>query len=75
MNQINQIEISIVLPIFNEKKIIPELIQRTIKSVEKNTMNYEIILVDDGSTDQSRELIKDLCKKSFKPSNWIPLDE
>ena len=36
--QINQIEISIVLPIFNEKKIIPELIQRTIKSVEKNSL-------------------------------------
>lgn len=45
--------ISLVIPVFNEEKLIDELISRTIAALESFTRDYEVIFVDDGSTDQS----------------------
>jgi polyisoprenyl-phosphate glycosyltransferase len=45
--------LSLVIPIFNEEKLIDELVSRTVLSVESFIKRYEIIFVDDGSTDQS----------------------
>ncbi len=44
---------SLVIPVYNEEKLIDELAGRTIPAVESFTIDYEIIIVDDGSTDQS----------------------
>jgi dolichol-phosphate mannosyltransferase len=44
---------SLVIPIFNEEKLIDELVKRTISSIESFIKDYEVIFVDDGSTDQS----------------------
>jgi polyisoprenyl-phosphate glycosyltransferase len=48
---------SLVIPIFNEEKLIDELVKRTINAVESFIKDYEVIFVDDGSTDQSAEKI------------------
>jgi len=48
---------SLVIPIFNEEKLIDELVMRTIKAIESFTEDYEVIFVDDGSTDGSVKLI------------------
>ena len=45
--------LSLVIPIFNEEKLIDELVKRTISSLESFIADYEVIFVDDGSTDQS----------------------
>jgi glycosyltransferase involved in cell wall biosynthesis len=45
--------LSLVIPIFNEEKLIDELVKRTISAIESFTPEYEVIFVDDGSTDQS----------------------
>ena len=45
--------LSLVIPIFNEEKLIDELIERTISSLESFVSEYEVIFVDDGSTDKS----------------------
>ena len=45
--------ISIVIPIYNEELLIEELIKRTFNAVSKFTSEFEIILVDDGSQDNS----------------------
>ena len=55
---------SLVIPIYNEEKLIDELIARTISSVESFTAEYEIIIVDDGSTDQSLKLLLNWQKKN-----------
>jgi len=47
--------LSLVIPIFNEEKLVDELVKRTVSSIESFTPHYELILVDDGSTDQSLE--------------------
>jgi polyisoprenyl-phosphate glycosyltransferase len=49
--------LSLVIPIFNEEKLIDELVSRTISSLESFIKDYEVIFVDDGSTDCSLEKI------------------
>ena len=49
--------LSLVIPIFNEEKLVDELVKRTISSIESFITDYEVIFVDDGSTDQSLEKI------------------
>ena len=48
-------ELSLIIPVYNEEKIIDELMQRTIPVLESITSDYELIVVDDGSTDSSIE--------------------
>lgn len=45
--------LSVVIPIFNEEKLIDELVKRTISSIESFISDYELIFIDDGSTDKS----------------------
>jgi dolichol-phosphate mannosyltransferase len=45
--------ISLVIPIFNEEELIDELVPRSIKAIELISTRFELILVDDGSTDGS----------------------
>ncbi len=55
--------ISVVIPLFNEAESLPELhawIQRVMKA---NDFTYEIIFVNDGSTDNSWQVIKELSAK------------
>ncbi|MBN1107574.1 MAG: glycosyltransferase family 2 protein [Bacteroidales bacterium] len=44
---------SLVIPIFNEEKLIDELVGRTVEAVSSFASDYEIIFVDDGSSDKS----------------------
>lgn len=54
-----KVELSVVIPIFNEQKIIDELYNRLKETVSKITENYEFIFVNDGSKDHSLlELLK-----------------
>lgn len=52
-------EISFVIPIFNEEGNIPELIDRLEGVARKLGKNYEMIFVDDGSEDKSRDILKE----------------
>ena len=50
-------ELSVVIPVFNEKDNLPELIDRCLAACKKTSRSFEIILVDDGSRDGSRGII------------------
>ena len=53
--------ISIVVPVYNVEKYI----ERTLQSLVNQTYNdYEIILVDDGGTDHSIEIAKEVLQKA-----------
>ena len=54
---------SIVAPIFNEKDNIPELHRRVSEVMNSTGEPWELVLVDDGSTDGSTEMIRELAKK------------
>jgi glycosyltransferase involved in cell wall biosynthesis len=56
--------LSLVIPIFNEEKLVDELVKRTISSIESFIKDYEVIFVDDGSTDESLEKILSWQKRN-----------
>ena len=58
--------ISIIFSFKNESENILELIDRTVATMNKINSNYEIIFVDDHSTDYSKKLILDLSSKNKK---------
>jgi glycosyltransferase involved in cell wall biosynthesis len=53
-------DISLVIPLFNEAESIPELFTWIQKVMTGNNFSYEIIFINDGSTDESWEIIKNL---------------
>lgn len=55
------IELSIVVPVFNEELIIEELVKRMVSTAESITENYEVIFVNDGSRDSSLIKLKEHC--------------
>ena len=57
-------DISIIIPIYNEEKNIPLLYDRLLGVVGKMGLSYELIFINDGSRDRSMELIKGLASKN-----------
>ena len=57
-------DISVVIPLYNEEESIPELHSWIERVMDKNGFSYEIIYVDDGSTDNSWSVISQLKGKS-----------
>ena len=53
-------DISIVIPLYNEAESLPELYEWIENVMKKENFSYEVIFVDDGSTDNSWETIKKL---------------
>lgn len=58
----DKISLSIVSPVFNASQCLSTLVERILKSTESFVNNLEIILVDDGSHDDSWTRIKELSK-------------
>ena len=52
--------LSIVVPVFNEKDNLTELANRITQALPSGQFSYEVIWVDDGSTDGSRQLLKQI---------------
>jgi glycosyltransferase involved in cell wall biosynthesis len=53
-------DISVIVPLYNEEESLPELEAWIKRVMEENNYSYEIILVDDGSTDNSWRVIEEL---------------
>lgn len=56
-------KISVVIPIFNEQESLPELIRRTNAACATLNKRYEILLVDDGSSDDSASLLTEATEQ------------
>lgn len=56
-----QIDISIVIPLYNEDESLPELAEWIERMCGEHGYTYEVIMVDDGSTDNSWDVIEELC--------------
>ena len=57
-------DVSIVIPLYNEEESLPELAEWIRKVMEENGFSYEIIMIDDGSKDYSWKVIKKLQKEN-----------
>jgi glycosyltransferase involved in cell wall biosynthesis len=64
-------DLSIVIPLYNEDESLPELCEWIVRVVTANNFSYEVILVDDGSTDNSWDVVEKIatgnpCIKGIK---------
>ncbi len=57
-------DISVIVPLLNEEESLPELTAWIERVMDNHQFSYEVILVDDGSTDRSWELIETLHEKN-----------
>lgn len=55
-----QLDISVVVPLYNEAESLPELVAWIDRVARGNALTYEVILVDDGSSDGSWEVVERL---------------
>lgn len=56
--------LSIVIPLFNEQESLPELHDWIVKVMNENNFSYEIIFIDDGSKDNSWDIIEQLAQRN-----------
>lgn len=56
-------DISVVIPLLNEAESLPELHEWILRVMKANNFSYEVIFIDDGSTDNSWEVINTLSSK------------
>ncbi len=57
------LDISVVVPLFNEDESLPELFAWIKRVMTANQFSYEVVFVDDGSTDKSWSIIEQLAKE------------
>ncbi len=58
-----RLDISVVVPLFNEEESLPELVAWIDRVAHENSLSYEVIMVNDGSTDRSWEVVKEFSAK------------
>ena len=56
--------ISIIIPLLNEQESLPELTSWIAKVMQENNFSYEVIFIDDGSTDNSWQTIENLSQQN-----------
>ena len=61
--QQNKIDVSVVIPLYNEYESLPELAAWIDRVCHENSLSFEMIMVDDGSTDESWSTIEQLKLK------------
>ena len=59
----NRLDISVVVPLYNEQESLPELVEWIDRGARENTLSYEVIMVDDGSSDDSWQVVEQLKEK------------
>lgn len=60
------IDCSVVVPLYNEAEVINELYSRLTKTMSEIGLYYELVFIDDGSTDNTLKLIKGIAAKDSK---------
>jgi len=58
------VQISIVIPLFNEDESLPPLHDWIVKVMQTNNFSYEIVFINDGSTDNSWKVIEELASQN-----------
>ena len=62
-NQQANIDCSVVVPLYKEALVVNELYERLTKTMSKTGLDYELVFVDDGSSDNTLELLRDIADR------------
>src|SRR5512133_1007686 len=55
--------LSLVIPAYNEQEVIPTLLTRVVASLKQLDRPFEVVIVDDGSTDQTSPMLDEAMKR------------
>ena len=58
------IQISVVIPLYNEEESLPELCEWIARVMDEHQFTYEVLFMDDGSKDRSWEVIQRLSREN-----------
>lgn len=70
----NKVELSIILPAYNEAEVLVESVENIRNVLDRMKSNYEIIIAEDGSTDGTDKIAKMLSQK-HKNVRWLHSDK
>ena len=59
----NNMDVSVVIPLYNEEESLPELMAWIKRVCDQNSLSFEVVMVDDGSTDNSWSVVEQLKKE------------
>lgn len=65
MSEISK-ELSIIVPVYNEKICVLNVVDRINQSMENKNIDYEIIIVNDGSTDGTAEVLNSITRQKIR---------
>ena len=57
-------ELSIIIPVYNSEEILEDLTEKLIRTLEEKYNDFEIILINDASMDNSWKIVQKLCEKN-----------
>lgn len=64
MNKSSTLDISVVIPLYNEEESLQELADWIARVMDANNFSYEVLFVDDGSTDTSWSIVESICSSN-----------
>ena len=59
-------KVSLLIPFYNEEKQVPLTLETVIPILDKTGLDYELIMVDDGSKDRTWEVIESACRRDLR---------
>lgn len=57
-----QVDVSVVVPLYNEEENVNELYQELHSVLHDKSFSYEILFVNDGSSDKTQEIVREICQ-------------
>lgn len=64
MDTHTEIEISVIVPTFNRASVIDRSVDSVVSVLSKSDNSYEILVIDDGSSDNTTQIVKDISSKN-----------